>query len=314
MKHSHLAPDLGVKKLVVKLESLLLKSARVTYRGHPDYHPIVVINSLKNLIGDGKENPSSLLLDFGEIYLSQRSIRKRDKMMLSKLRGEGISESVFVIDLEDAILDENMKKAEIEAAKLFILADSPQAILEGIIRLILQNFERFGRMSYHTLRAFAFGNVTKENSWYFIQCILKQIKSFQFINTKKNNNTDMDDFRESVLASKSERRISRFNAAYQLFHSNYVRTHLFQNSISNWNSQYSTKKQKIKKRVNVEAINQFRQTGGDLFIKKAEHVIGTSKHKFSIGKKLIFLDSLRMLCKKANENELKLITLNLESI
>jgi len=313
MKHSHLTPNLGVKDLVVKLESLLLKSARVTYKGHPDYHPIVVINSLKNLIGDGKENPSPLLLDFGELYLSQRPIRKRDKNWLRKLRGEGISESVFVMDLEDAILDGNMKKAEIEAAKLFILADSPQAILECIIQLILQDFERFGRFSYHTLRAFAFGNVTKENSWYFIQCLLKQIKSIQF-NNSNNNNSDIGDFIELVLASKAERHISCFNAAYQLFHSNYVRTPLFKNSISNWISQFPNKRQHRKKEVDVRVIKQFRQSGGDLFIKKAETIISTSQHKFSIGKKLIYLDSLRMLCKNVNENELGLVALNLDSI
>ena len=50
------------------LQSLLLKAASTYHRGHPENHPIVVINSLKNILGDVQDNPSKILMDFGKDY------------------------------------------------------------------------------------------------------------------------------------------------------------------------------------------------------------------------------------------------------
>ena len=158
--------------IVEFLQSLLLKAASVHHYGHPENHPIIVINSLKNILSDVRDNPSKILLDFGNNYINKKSLRKYDKNILKKIKNKGVISSVFIMDLEDAIFQSNAKKAEEEAGKLFLLSDSPQAILESLVNISLLDFDRYGILSYHLLRAFAFGQTTKKDGWIYIQCLL----------------------------------------------------------------------------------------------------------------------------------------------
>ena len=116
--------------IVEYLQSLLLKAARVYHYGHPENHPVVVINALKNILGDVRDNPSRILMDFGNNYINEKIMRKYDENILKKNKIKGVTTSVFIMDLEDAIFQSNSKQAEKEAAKLFLLSDSPQAILD----------------------------------------------------------------------------------------------------------------------------------------------------------------------------------------
>ena len=131
--------------IVEFLQSLLLKAARVYHYGHPENHPIVVINALKNILGDVRDNPSRILMDFGNNYINKKSMRKYDENILKKIKIKGVTSSVFIMDLEDAIFRSNAKQAEKEAAKLYILSDSPQAILESLVNI-----------SYLTLKGMVF--------------------------------------------------------------------------------------------------------------------------------------------------------------
>ena len=131
------------------LQSLLLKAATVHHIGHPQNHPIGVINSLKNILGDVRENPSRILMKFGKDYFMGKSLRKNDENRLNKIKSKGVTTSVFIMDLEASFLQRKLKQAEEEAAKLFILADSPQAILESVGNISLHDFTRYGIFSYH---------------------------------------------------------------------------------------------------------------------------------------------------------------------
>ena len=247
-------------------------------------------------------------MDFGKSYLEGKPLRKRDKIVLNKLRSRGVSSTVFVMDLEDAILKGDSKISEEEAAKLFILADSPQAILESVVNLVLHDYETYGIFSYHLLRAIAFGKVSKEEAWTFIQCILQQVKSVNFTPRQQNVSLELEIYFGNILKSNSKIMINQFNTAYRLYHSNYVRTESFRISITDWLVSKKLNNSSIKKSaINSEAFIAYQKSGGIYFVKKAESIITKTQNKFEIGKKLVFLDSLRMMCRNFPKPVLGLI-------
>ncbi len=297
------------------LQSLLLKAATVHHIGHPQNHPIVVINSLKNILGDVRKNPSRILMKFGKDYFMGKSLRKNDENRLNKIKSKGVTTSVFIMDLEDLILQRKLKQAEEEAAKLFILADSPQAILESLVNISLHDFTRYGIFSYHLLRAFAFRHFTKEESWKFIICFLKQIRSVNFAPYQQDTTINIEKYFVNTLKSKSKIISNQFNSAYRLYHSNYVRTGSFKKSVCNWiaSKQWNPTSQKLKD-LHPEKLVSFRNSGGNYFVNIAESIINKTENIFTKGKKLVFLDSLRMICKDAPENTLGLIEQRLKNI
>jgi len=301
--------------IVEFLQSLLLKAASVHHYGHPENHPIIVINSLKNILGDVRERPSKILMDFGNDYIKKKLIRKYDETILKKIKNKGLTSSVFVMDMEDAIFQSNAKQAEEEAGKLFLLSDSPQAILESLVNISLLDFDRYGILSYHLLRAFAFGQTTKKDGWIYIQCLLKQLKSVNFTSPRQDVTINIENYFKNALKTRSRIITNQFNSAYRLYHSNYVRTGNFQHSICNW---IESKKWKIinqkTKFLSTEELISFRKFGGEYFVKIAESLINRTENLFTKGKKIIFLDSLRMFCKDVPENTLGLIEKTLKTI
>ena len=204
--------------IVEYLQSLLLKAASVHHYGHPENHPIVIINSLKNILGDVRERPSKIIMDFGNDYINKKLIRKYDENILKKIKNKGLTSSAFVMDLEDAIFQSNSKKAEEEAGKLFLLADSPQAILESLVNISLLDFDRYGILSYHLLRAFAFGQTTKKDSWIYIQCLLKQLKSVNFTSPQQAVTINIENYFKNALKTRNRILTNQFNSAYRLYH------------------------------------------------------------------------------------------------
>ena len=302
-------------ELVKDLKSLFLRAVRIRYYGKPGNHPVITINSIKNIIGDDRKYPSQILMDFADRFLREKPVRKRDKFILNKIRNEGVSHSVFIMDLEDALLNNDDKIVEKEAAKLFVLADSPQAILESVINLLMQDFNNFGKFSYHILRAFAFSNVQKENSWAFIQCVLKLANQFNFLGGVQKKNVEIDNFIEPVFNSNSINLISKFNAAYHIYKSDYVRTYLFKKSINTWVSEIKIDGKTMENKISAEkGLINYCEFGGKYFIEKADSILDMYSNTFLISKKLILLDSIRMLCKKISPNKLGLINLKLDLI
>jgi len=292
-------------ELVEALQSLLLKAATLHHFNHPQHHPIVVINALKNILGDVRDNPSETLINFGGEYLKGIPARKRDNNILSKIRSGEVSTSVFVMDLEDALIEKKLKNAENEAAKLFILADSPQAILESIVNVALNEFDKYGVFSYHLLRAFAFGNYSIKETWTFIQCLLKQVKQVNFTKGRQNVSVNFSNYFEDVLNSKKMISINIFNSALRLYHSNYVRSSNFQQSISKWISEKDWANNNQYKITHIpKRLISYRTSGGSYFVEKAERMIKREVNKKNIGKKLVYFDSLRMISRDIPENYL----------
>ena len=77
-------------------------SVSAKYEGVSNEHPIILLNSIKNIIGDDKENPSKALLNYAEKTVNQYNLRDDDKIILEEVAKDGIGSSIFISDLEDA--------------------------------------------------------------------------------------------------------------------------------------------------------------------------------------------------------------------
>ena len=120
---------------------------------------------------------------------------------------------------------------------------------------------------------------------------------------------------KNLLKSKSKIISNQFNSAYRLYHSNYVRTGHFQSSICNWiaSKKWKITSRKIKYSPSEELIS-FRNSGGNYFVKITESIINSTENVFEKWKKIVFLDSLRMICKDVPEKTLRLIEQRLKNI
>ena len=108
---------------------------------------------------------------------------------------------------------------------------------------------------------------------------------------------------------------SKFNAAYHIYKSDYVRTYLFKRSINTWVSEIKIDGKTMENNISAEkGLINYWESGGKYFIEKAESILGMYSNTFLISKKLILLDSIRMLCKKISPNKLGLINLKLDLI
>jgi len=66
------------------------------------YHPIIVTNAIKNILGDVRSNPSKYILDFIDDHSQSLKMRIEDKKYLNKINKKEIGLTVFISDLEDA--------------------------------------------------------------------------------------------------------------------------------------------------------------------------------------------------------------------
>ena len=55
------------------------------YVGHPFEHPIIYLNSIKNIIGDDKKTPSKILLDSLDKVSNSIPKREDDQKILNKM-------------------------------------------------------------------------------------------------------------------------------------------------------------------------------------------------------------------------------------
>jgi len=77
--------------------------------------------------------------------------------------------------------------------------------------------------------------------------------------------------------------------------------------------EWKIKNRKIKHSPSEELIS-FRNSGGNYFVKIAESLINRTENVFTKGRKIVFLDSLRMICKDVPEKTLRLIEQRLKNI
>ena len=142
-------------ELVQILYDLLFCSVSVKQSTIKDLHPVCVLNSIKNLIGDDRENPSKLLLEFASNYLCGFEFRDDDEIQLDDVVRDGIGLTAFLGDLEDACQQEEWEDLQILTAKTFMASDRSRGTLDAFAELALQDCERNAIFIFHLLRAYS---------------------------------------------------------------------------------------------------------------------------------------------------------------
>ena len=59
-------------------------------------HPIIVLNSIKNILGDDKDEPSKILMNSLGVTSNQYPKRNDDQILLDQTVKEGIGLTVFI--------------------------------------------------------------------------------------------------------------------------------------------------------------------------------------------------------------------------
>ena len=276
------------------LATLLLHSASAIYNDTPIVHPVVCMNSVKNILGDVRDKPSEIILTYAGNFIAGLTSREKDRKVIKDLPHEEIGKTIFISDLEDACQHGDAAQVQEEAARVYLAADRSPAILEILAELALQNVEGNGGFIYHCLRAFAF-KPEKERVWSFVQCILQTIKKQSLPKPNVGTNNRPNDL--GTIFLNCERPIDWITVAavWRLWESEYMRLPGFKREISHWINNQNTIKNENLDGSNPDYMVKFRNEGGNYFVKLAENIIQSKNQDVE---RLAALEAIRFFVKK----------------
>ena len=276
------------------LATLLLQSASAIYNDTPIVHPVVCMNSVKNILGDVRDKPSEILLTYAGNFIAGLTSREKDRKIIEDLPHEEIGKTIFISDLEDACQHGDAAQVQEEAARVYLAADGSPAILEILAELALQNVEGNGGFIYHCLRAFAF-KPEKERIWSFVQCILQTIKKQSLPEPNVGTNNGPNDLGTIFLNCEQPIDWITVAAVWRLWESEYMRLPGFKREISHWINNQNTIKNENLDGSNPDYMVKFRNEGGNYFVKLAENIIQSKNQDVE---RLAALEAIRFFVKK----------------
>ena len=276
------------------LATLLLQSASAIYNDTPIVHPVVCMNSVKNILGDVRDKPSEIILTYASNFIAGLTSREKDRKVIKDLPHEEIGKTIFISDLEDACQHGDAAQVQEEAARGYLAADGSPAILEILAELALQNVEGNGGFIYHCLRAFAF-KPEKERVWSFVQCILQTIKKQSLPKPNVGTNNRPNDLGTIFLNCEQPIDWITVAAVWRLWESEYMRLPGFKREISHWINNQDTIKNENLDGSNPDYMVKFRNEGGNYFVKLAENIIQSKNQDVE---RLAALEAIRFFVKK----------------
>ena len=283
------------------LNHLFNQGALLAYKDDPLAHPLITLNALKNIMGDDREHPSTKLLGAAESLVSSIPAREDDQFILNGVAGDGIGQTVFLMDLEDACQSGDGDAMDREAAKVHWASQNSPAVLDSLMEISLQNFERLGPLSYHLQRAFSFQD-NKTSTWTFIRAHLGEIKKASLPDPHEMAEVDLSSFLDPILSTPDLKLWIQFAAASRLWEGDYVRITGFRREISNWLSTLSYE-HSIPTEGDLGELEMYKNNGGSFFIQSAENLLNTRDWEL----KIQALEALRYFLRKANRTGLILI-------
>ena len=155
------------------------------YEGSSSKHPIISLNSIKNIIGDDKNQPSTILLKALEKIANQHTKREDDQELLDQVAKDGIGLTVFISDLIESCENHDYKRMEKEAARLQLVSDNGLSGFEILIEIALRDFNRLGLLAYHLHRAMNF-NKEIVSVWHYTRCLINEIVKNELPNAHEN--------------------------------------------------------------------------------------------------------------------------------
>ncbi len=285
--------NLHGEKLILVIQDLLFLSVFVEAKNEM-IHPVCIINSLKNFIGDDKNNPSKVLLKFGIDYLFKFKLRKNDKILLEEAIEKGNVKTAFTGDLEDACQRNDWTKAEIMLVKLFIASDRSRATFDLLAELALQDSPRNVLFIHHILRAYQFQE-HKNDNWTFIMSIFNQIHNKKLPRPHKVENSKSD-FSLNNLSNNSD--IVLFMAMKRIWESEYVRSRGYNREISYWLTKIDFQQQnEFKNNYTFQKLKKLS------FISVAEDLVKGEESTDEKLEALLLLEALRSACNMMDKKQ-----------
>ena len=294
---------MAISKLEKSLSTYLLNTASCIYNGNSKYHPIIITNALKNIIGDVRSTPSKQILDFLYHHTQNFKQRRNDNIYLENISKEEIGLTVFISDLEDACQNGDFDNTQKHLARIYLASDGSPVILQNLAEMALQNIEGNVIFIYHCLRAFAFAP-DKERVWIFLQCIMQILFNEKLPNPHASTTIKETDINKYFLNCSDLNELNTLSTAWRLLESEYTRLPGFEREISFWANQCNNKDKIDIKEKNPGDLQLYLNNQSDYFATVAEDIIQSDT---DIIDRLITLESLRYFTKRIDINYLPVI-------
>ena len=294
---------MAISKLKKSLSTYILNTASCIYNGNSNYHPIIITNALKNIIGDVRSNPSKQILDFLNHHTQNFKQRRNDSIYLENISKEEIGLTAFISDLEDACQNGDLDNTQKHLARIYLASDGSPVILQNLAEIALQNIEGNILFIYHCLRAFAF-SPEEERVWIFLQCIIQILFNKKLPNPHASTTIKETDINKYFLNCSHLNELNTLSATWRLLESEYTRLPGFEREISFWLNQCNKKDKIDIKEKNPDDLQLYLNNQTDYFVIVAEDIIQSDS---DIIDRLITLESLRYFTKRIDINYLPVI-------
>ena len=294
---------MAISKLKKTLSTYILNTASCIYNGNSKYHPIIITNALKNIIGDVRSNPSKQILDFLNHHTQNFKQRRNDSIYLENISKEKIGLTAFISDLEDACQNGDLDNTQKHLARIYLASDGSPVILQNLAEIALQNIEGNIIFIYHCLRAFSF-SPEEERVWIFLQCIIQILFNKKLPNPHASTTIKETDINKYFLNCSHLNELNTLSATWRLLESEYTRLPGFEREISFWLNQCNKNDKIDIKEKNPDDLQLYLNNQTDYFVIVAEDIIQSDS---DIIDRLITLESLRYFTKRIDINYLPVI-------
>ena len=290
----------GGENLVKYLNTLLYYSVSIKWVNSIENHPLIIVNSIKNIIADNRANPSKKLLFYCLQILTEKPIRDNDDEYINDIIKDGVGSTVFVGSLEDAIQSGDWEKAKILAAKIFLASDHSRAVIDSIADLGLQDIDNNGLFIFHLLRAFHFKQ-EKPHAWTYACCLIDMLQSKPLPEPHIRQGLEPNKLFDLVLSYCDAELLVTYASILRIWGGDYVRQDSYNREISHWlYSKQSSKKKIIDKEESEIVLEQ--SINHKNFIQIAENIISKGNPISQSSKNIVILEALRHIAKiKSNK-------------
>ncbi|MFQ6605241.1 MAG: hypothetical protein ACE5D8_06770 [Fidelibacterota bacterium] len=280
----------------------------VQCRADSEIHPVIVINALKNILGDDRENVPKDLKSWVESYLSG-FFKYRDWKTNPDPSEQFARGAVFTMDLEDAILKGQREEAERCAGDLYWAAEHKGSVLEIMTETGLHEPATHALFFYHLLRASVFYQ-PPESLWQFILAGLDRLSHKQLPPTTSGAEVTPDDLLPGAFHAMSLEDLIAFAAVYRLWQFESVRQANIRRKLSVWLQEHRSdiySGTTIPTAKFYTDLHRYKRQGGHFFI----HLISAGEdHLFP--QRIVLLDAIRFLVRVTPEDYINVLAHRLE--
>ena len=281
----------GGEHLVQYINTLLHYSASIKWKKEITDHPLIVINSIKNIISDNRDKPSEILLKYCLDIIIEKPVRD-DNKYIDQVKDNGIGSAVFVGSLEDAIQSGDWEKAKITAAKIFLASDNSRAVIDTISDLGLQNVENNGLFIFHALRALHFKQ-EKVHIWTYACCLIDILQSGTLPEPHIRKDLEPNNLIDQILSYNDVELLVKYIAIHRIWSGDYIRQNSYNREISHWLSKLDFSFEKIDK--NEAEIKSDKNIIYNNYIDVAENIISQKSSVKQISINIIILEAIRYI-------------------